>query len=114
MLMNARTATVRTLVTDTPLGSQAVAEIVRRRIVVEGHVQGVWFRASAEREAARLGIAGSAANRYDGSVELVAEGNADAVERFVAWAEAGPPRAVVTSVHITNETPTGVRGFDVR
>ncbi len=100
--------------TDTPLGSQALAEVVRRRIVVEGRVQGVWFRASAEREAARLGIAGSAANRYDGSVELAAEGDADAVARFVDWARIGPPRAVVTNVHVTDEEPRGVRGFDVR
>ena len=100
--------------TDTPLGSQAVAEVVRRRIVVEGHVQGVWFRASADREAARLGIAGSAANRYDGSVELVAEGDPGAVERFVAWARVGPPRAEVTSVHVTAEEPNGERGFRVR
>jgi acylphosphatase len=101
-------------VTDTPLGSQAVAEIVRRRIVVEGHVQGVWFRASAEREAARLHIAGSAANRYDGSVELVAEGDAAAVERFEAWARVGPPRAVVTNVRVTDEKPRGTRGFNAR
>jgi acylphosphatase len=101
-------------VTDTPLGSQALAEVVRRRIVVEGRVQGVWFRASAEREAARLGIAGSAANRYDGSVELAAEGDADAVARFVDWARIGPPRAVVRYVHVTDEEPRGVRGFDVR
>ncbi len=91
-----------------------MAEVVRRRIVVEGQVQGVWFRASAEREAARLGIAGSAGNRYDGSVELVAEGDADAIERFVAWARVGPPRAVVTKLHVTDEEPTGVRGFNVR
>jgi acylphosphatase len=91
-----------------------VAEVVRRRIVVEGQVQGVWFRASAEREAARLGIAGSAGNRYDGSVELVAEGDADAVERFIAWARLGPPRAVVTNLYVTDEEPTGVRGFNVR
>ena len=91
-----------------------MAEVVRRRIVVNGRVQGVWFRASAEREAARLHIAGSAANRYDGSVELVAEGDADAVERFVAWARGGSPRAVVTNVRVTDEEPTGAQGFNVR
>lgn len=88
--------------------------IVRRRIVVDGRVQGVWFRASADREAARLGIAGSAENRADGAVELVAEGDPAAVDRFVAWARAGPPRAVVTNVRITDEKPQGDRGFRVR
>jgi len=101
-------------VTDMPLGSHPVAGIVRRRIVVEGHVQGVWYRASADREAARLGIAGSAVNRYDGSVELVAEGDASAVEHFVAWARVGPPRAVVTTVRVIDEEPIGERGFRVR
>jgi acylphosphatase len=91
-----------------------VAEIVRRRIVVDGHVQGVWFRASADREAARLGIAGSAENRYDGRVELVAEGDRAAVDRFIAWARSGPPRAVVTNIRITDEEPQGERGFRVR
>jgi acylphosphatase len=101
-------------VIDTPLGSQAVTGISRRRIVVDGRVQGVWFRASAEREAARLGVAGSAANRHDGSVELIAEGDADAVERFVTWARQGPPRAVVTSVQVSEEVPKGEHGFSVR
>jgi len=91
-----------------------VAATVRRRIVVDGHVQGVWFRASADREAARLGISGSAENRYDGSVEIVAEGDPAAVERFVAWARVGPPRAVVADVRITEEEPKGERGFRVR
>jgi acylphosphatase len=82
--------------------------------VVDGHVQGVWFRASADREAARLGISGSAENRYDGSVELVAEGDEPAVDQFVAWAKVGPPRAVVTDVRVTAEEPRGERGFRVR
>jgi acylphosphatase len=87
---------------------------VRRRIVVDGRVQGVWFRASAEREAARLGIAGSAINLHDGSVELVAEGDPDAVDRFVAWARQGPSRAVVTSVRVSEEEPKGESGFHAR
>jgi acylphosphatase len=91
-----------------------VAEIVRRRILVDGRVQGVWFRDSANREAASLGIAGSARNLHDGRVELVAEGPSDKVDQFVAWAHAGPPRAVVTSVSVEDETPSGQRGFTVR
>jgi acylphosphatase len=90
-----------------------VKGIVRRRIVVEGHVQGVWFRASADREAARLGVGGSAANRADGAVELVAEGDSAAVDRFVAWARVGPPRAVVTNVRISDEIPQNDRRFRV-
>jgi acylphosphatase len=86
---------------------------VRRRIVVDGHVQGVWFRASADREAARLGVAGSATNLPDGRVELVAEGPPDSVDRFEAWARRGPSRAEVTAVDVRDEPPTGQRGFVV-
>lgn len=87
---------------------------MRRRIVVDGRVQGVFFRASAEREAARLHLGGSATNLRDGRVELYAEGPADAVERFVAWAHHGPPRAVVTSVDVEEVAPTGERTFRAR
>ncbi|HEY2813548.1 MAG TPA: acylphosphatase [Acidimicrobiales bacterium] len=87
---------------------------VRSRIVVDGRVQGVWFRASADREAAILGLSGSATNLPDGRVELVVEGPADAVGRFVAWARVGPPRAVVTRLEVHDEPPTGGRGFRVR
>jgi acylphosphatase len=91
-----------------------VTHVVRRRIIVGGRVQGVWFRASADREAARLGVAGSAANLADGRVELIAEGPPDAVGRFTAWARLGPPRAEVTSIEEHEEPPVGVRGFAVR
>jgi len=91
-----------------------VSAIVRRRILVSGRVQGVWFRASAEREATRLGVAGSARNLADGRVELVAEGDEVAVERFVSWARLGPPRAEVTALEVVEEVPSGVRGFEAR
>ena len=71
-------------------------------------------RDSAKREAARLGLSGSARNLYDGRVELVAEGPIDRVDQFVAWARIGPPRATVTSVTVEEETPSGQHGFTVR
>jgi acylphosphatase len=89
-------------------------ETVRRRVLVEGLVQGVWYRASAEREAVRLDLAGVARNLNDGRVEMIVEGPADAVDAFVAWARIGPPRAHVTAVEIHGEAPTGQRGFRVR
>ena len=84
---------------------------MRRRILVKGLVQGVFFRASAEREAARLGVAGLARNLRDGRVELVVEGSPPAVDAFVNWARIGPPRAQVTGIDIEEERPQGVRGF---
>lgn len=89
-------------------------EVVRRRVVVEGRVQGVWYRASAEREAMRLGVAGLARNLPDGRVEMEVEGTVAAVDAFVAWARIGPPRAHVTGVTVEPLTPTGQSSFYTR
>jgi acylphosphatase len=60
-----------------------------------GRVQGVGFRYSAIHEARRLGIRGTVANQPDGSVEVVAEGEADRLDRMAAWLRKGPPGAHV-------------------
>jgi acylphosphatase len=86
-------------------------ERTRRRVLVEGLVQGVFYRASAEREAARLHLAGLARNLNDGRVELIVEGPSDAVDAFVSWARIGPPRAHVTGIEIEGQPPTGLQGF---
>jgi acylphosphatase len=90
-----------------------VSAVVRRRLVAGGRVQGVWFRDSTRREAERLGVAGSARNLPDGSVEVVAEGEADAVDRLEAFVRAGPGHAEVDRVEVSDEAPEGVRGFTV-
>jgi acylphosphatase len=87
---------------------------VRCRAVVSGRVQGVFYRASAEREAARLGVAGHARNLPDGRVELVVEGDRAAVEAMLAWARQGPAQAVVTGIEVTDEPPRGTRWFESR
>ena len=87
--------------------------MVRRRLVAGGRVQGVWFRDSTRREAERLGVAGSARNLPDGTVEVVAEGEADAVDRLEAFVRAGPGHAEVDRVEVTGEAPEGLRGFTV-
>lgn len=87
--------------------------IVRRIVRVEGRVQGVNFRASARREAERLGVRGWARNEPDGSVAIDVEGEADAVAAFVAWCRVGPPRARVDRLAIEEATPAGHRGFRV-
>jgi acylphosphatase len=88
--------------------------IVRRRIRVTGRVQGVWFRASAEREAHRLGVSGFARNERDGSVTVEAEGPPAAVEAMVSWCRLGPPRAQVTGVAVEEVPPQGGRAFSSR
>lgn len=89
-------------------------EIVRRRAVVHGIVQGVWFRDSTRQQARRLGVSGWVRNRPDGTVEAVFEGPREAVERAVEFVSTGPPRARVTTIDVYDETPEGVSGFEVR
>jgi acylphosphatase len=67
---------------------------------VIGRVQGVGFRYSAIHEARRLGINGTVANLPDGSVEVVAEGEAEGLARFASWLRRGPPGAHVRDLQI--------------
>jgi len=90
-----------------------VSTVVRRRLVAAGRVQGVWFRDSTRREAARLGVAGSARNLPDGTVEVIAEGESGAVDRLESFVRAGPGHAEVDHVEVTDEPPEGLRGFTV-
>ena len=86
----------------------------RVHLVITGQVQGVAYRAGAVVEARRLGLCGWVRNRFDGSVEAAAEGPAEAVEAFVAWARRGPPAAEVEQVEVTPAAPTGLTdGFHV-
>jgi acylphosphatase len=81
---------------------------------ISGRVQGVWFRASAEREAARLRVAGFARNERDGSVTVEAEGSPSAVAAMEAWCRIGPPRADVASVDVVDLEPLGTARFTTR
>jgi acylphosphatase len=90
-----------------------VSGVVRRRAVVKGRVQGVWYRDTARREAERLGVAGRAANLPDGSVQLEVEGLPADVDAFLTWAAEGPPRARVDAVLVEDAEPTGQAGFVV-
>jgi acylphosphatase len=88
--------------------------MVRRRVIVRGFVQGVFFRDSTRRLARQHGVSGWIANRADGAVEAVFEGEADAVERLIAFSRKGPRGAQVESVEVTEEEPEGLSGFAVR
>ena len=90
----------------------------RRRLKAEifGDVQGVGFRYFAQSQARRLGLDGYVRNRYDGAVEVEAEGDASSLERFLDALRAGPRMARVQDVRVSwmpfkgDLGPFGVRG----
>ena len=79
----------------------------RLHATVHGSVQGVNFRYYTVHAAQRLGLVGWVANRWDGAVEIVAEGGREALSEFLAFLRRGSPSAVVEKVSIEWETPTG-------
>jgi acylphosphatase len=89
------------------------SELVAVRFLVTGRVQGVGFRAATRREAARLGLNGHAVNCPDGSVEVLAEGPADAVQALADWLQHGPPFASVRQVAQAVAEPRRRQGFGV-
>ncbi|MEX0991398.1 MAG: acylphosphatase [Actinomycetota bacterium] len=86
----------------------------RVHLFVSGRVQGVWFRASAEEQAVRLGLGGWARNTRDGRVEAVFEGPDAAVDEAVAWCREGPRLARVEGVEVAEEPPEGDTAFRAR
>jgi acylphosphatase len=86
----------------------------RIRVRAQGRVQGVFFRDSVRREAARRGVAGWARNCSDGTAEAVFEGPSEAVSAMVEFVRGGPGHAEVASVETASEPVEGLRGFDVR
>ena len=80
---------------------------IRTHLIIEGRVQGVWFRDSTRNKAIRLNLTGWVKNRFDGSVELVAEGPREEVEKLIEWCHHGPPTARVTRLHEIKEDFTG-------
>ena len=88
--------------------------MIRRRVVVHGFVQGVFFRDTTRRLAERHRVAGWVSNRPDGAVEAVFEGDEEPVERLVAFCREGPRGARVDDVEVRDDEPEGLRGFVVR
>lgn len=87
---------------------------MRMNVLVSGQVQGVGFRWSTCRAAREHGVAGWVRNLPDGRVEAEVEGEADGVERMVAWLGHGPSTAAVTGTQVREVAETGERGFEQR
>jgi len=88
--------------------------MIRRRVVIHGLVQGVFFRDSVRQRARSTGVVGWIRNTRDGAVEAVFEGDSDAVERLVAFCHDGPRGARVDRVDESQEPPEGLSGFAIR
>ena len=94
------------------MNEHTASEPIAHHLLIHGKVQGVYYRASAEAEALRLGLSGWVRNRFSGQVEAVASGPRDKVETFIDWAHAGPPAAEVTHIEISSAEPPD-EGFRV-
>ncbi len=82
-------------------------EEARIRAVIEGLVQGVWYRESTRRQAQALGVKGWVRNCRDGSVELVAEGPKEKLNELLSWCRKGPPAARVERVTVYEDVYRG-------
>jgi acylphosphatase len=87
--------------------------VLRKRVVVDGLVQGVFFRDSCRREAQVRGVSGWVRNNPDGTVEAAFEGEEQDVQDMVVWMRCGPRGAHVESVDVSTEDPQGAKGFRV-
>lgn len=79
----------------------------RARVIIEGKVQGVFFRHHTQQMAFKLRITGWVKNRRDGRVEAIFEGDRDQVDQMIQWCHHGPSEARVSKVYLTWEEYTG-------
>ena len=86
------------------------------KAIVSGKVQGVSFRMYTRVQARQLGVCGYVRNLSNGNVEIVAEGEAEAVDALIDWAKSGPPSAVVKNLEIAVMTNNLEKfaGFEIR
>jgi acylphosphatase len=90
-------------------------EHLRAHVIIQGLVQGVFFRASTREKALQLGVGGWVRNLPDGGVEALFEGEKKKVEEIVGWCHKGPSGARVIKVDLAWETYKGeFKHFDVR
>ena len=88
--------------------------MIGRRIIVRGRVQGVFFRNWTVGAARALGVAGWVRNRRSGDVEILAMGEADAIDALIERCRSGPPAASVDGLAVTDAEPESLEGFEKR
>ncbi|HII17653.1 TPA: acylphosphatase [Candidatus Woesearchaeota archaeon] len=74
--------------------------MLRLHLIISGTVQGVFFRSFTQKTAQRLGLTGYARNLPDGTVEVVAEGEKEQLEKLIAFCRKGPDRAYVEEARV--------------
>ena len=84
-----------------------MSEKARVSIIINGQVQGVFFRYKTQQEAQKLGLTGWVRNNGDGSVEILAEGTEDKLEELINWCKAGPRSAKVENIEVKWQTYSG-------
>jgi acylphosphatase len=87
--------------------------VIARRALISGRVQGVGFRFFARRAAESEGVTGWARNLPDGRVETLVEGEAGAVDRYLAKMRRGPVGGRVDAVEVEEATPEGLTTFRI-
>ena len=81
--------------------------VKRAHLVIKGRVQGVFFRATTQDEAVRLGLTGWVRNLWNGDVEAMFEGEEETVKEMIAWCHHGPSYARVDKVEVKWDEATG-------
>ncbi|UCF95826.1 MAG: acylphosphatase [Spirochaetaceae bacterium] len=88
---------------------------VRKRVVIAGRVQGVFYRVTMREYAQALNVNGWVKNRHDGKVEALLEGEVEDLEKLIRWCYQGPPGARVSAVKVKTEQYTGeYAGFEIK
>lgn len=87
--------------------------MIIRSIIISGKVQGVFFRASAKEQAENLGITGWVKNLPDGTVEIHAQGEKEAMQTFLEWCKKGPESAFVEQVQVKKVSPIKTAEFEI-
>jgi acylphosphatase len=82
-------------------------------IIVEGLVQGVFYRQSTKAKAIELGIAGEIKNKQDGTVHIIATGTEAQLNQLIEWCNKGPEMAIVTNVKVESTSLQSFKGFNI-
>ena len=90
---------------DRPEHAEVLTGDVRARVLISGHVQGVFFRYTCSHEAREAGLRGTVRNLPDGRVEALFQGSKPAVDHLISWCDHGPPAARVADVDVSWEPP---------